>query len=230
MSGRFARSRGTVVSRRATFAFRSSVSRGRRGRLGGGGRPSLLLPRTSPLHRGRPVGLTLSILLSRLGVDSQLVERRAAPTAHPQAALREHPHEETAGYCSTTRHARSPARTGGTSSTPRACLAVSSSAAWTTLTRKALSAALLKSRQPPSRICRNTASSRCSSRARSKRTRGAPPGSRCAPSASGSRRTTPGSPPSFDSTMRTMREMVKSTVKFTVVRLSRARRRFAARS
>ena len=34
---------------------------------------------------GGPVGLTLSILLSRLGVDSQLVERRAAPTAHPQA-------------------------------------------------------------------------------------------------------------------------------------------------
>ena len=36
---------------------------------------------------GGPVGLTLSILLSRLGVDSQLVERRAAPTAHPQAPL-----------------------------------------------------------------------------------------------------------------------------------------------
>ena len=34
---------------------------------------------------GGPVGLTMSILLSRLGVDSQLVERRAAPTAHPQA-------------------------------------------------------------------------------------------------------------------------------------------------
>ena len=34
---------------------------------------------------GGPVGLTMSILLSRLGVDSQLVERRAAPTTHPQA-------------------------------------------------------------------------------------------------------------------------------------------------
>lgn len=34
---------------------------------------------------GGPVGLTLSILLSRLGVDSLLVERRASPTTHPQA-------------------------------------------------------------------------------------------------------------------------------------------------
>ena len=34
---------------------------------------------------GGPVGLTLSILLSRLGVDSLLVERRSGPTTHPQA-------------------------------------------------------------------------------------------------------------------------------------------------
>jgi hypothetical protein len=34
---------------------------------------------------GGPVGLTLSILLSRLGVDSLLVERHASPTTHPQA-------------------------------------------------------------------------------------------------------------------------------------------------
>ena len=34
---------------------------------------------------GGPVGLTLSILLSKFGVDSQLVERRTTPTTHPQA-------------------------------------------------------------------------------------------------------------------------------------------------
>ena len=34
---------------------------------------------------GGPVGLTMSILLSRLGVDSLLIERRAEATTHPQA-------------------------------------------------------------------------------------------------------------------------------------------------
>jgi pyruvate/2-oxoglutarate dehydrogenase complex dihydrolipoamide dehydrogenase (E3) component len=34
---------------------------------------------------GGPVGLSLSILLSQLGVSSLLVEKRAQPTMHPQA-------------------------------------------------------------------------------------------------------------------------------------------------
>ena len=34
---------------------------------------------------GGPVGLTLSILLSKYGIDSQVIEKRSEPTTHPQA-------------------------------------------------------------------------------------------------------------------------------------------------
>ena len=180
---------------------------------------------------GGPVGLTLSILLSRLGVDSQLVERRAAPTAHPQAhfvntrtreifrpmlglddavARAQPPLEDWRHFIYSTR------MLGGVElgrvdhfdekGSERGSVEISPTSV----------AHLSQHRLEPMLLAR----------ALDAHPRG-PPGSRCAPSASGSRRTTPGSPPSLLHS--TMIEMVKSTVK-SFVRRSRARPRFAARS
>ena len=235
--GRFARSRGTVSrverrSRRRSIA----ASRGRRGRLGGGGRPSLLLPRGRPRcdRRRRPRGP--DALHPAVAPGRGLAAGRAPSRAHraPPGALREHPHE--GDFPPDARPRRRGARAQPPLEDWRHFIYSTRMLGGVELGRvdhfdeKGSERGSVEiSPTSVAHPSQHRLEPMLLARALEAHPR-APPGSRCAPSASGSRRTTPGSPPSFDSTMRTMREMVKSTVKFTVVRLSRARRRFAARS